>query len=393
MKIFQQEISESHCNIVKGQQMAKILPSYAWFVLGENGADESLIFYKNGTFVITQNDEVREGLWQYRTTLQALYMRRDDNISILHPFFRNNEVLVLKLHQEDAYLFLIKAECVNKFDCHVLEDFNTYAERWECAQIARGKKEKFWEYLKEQRTPIDRRPVKAEKEKLLFLEEKTARTIEEWEKREQMLKQDFEYKKQQYKKKFEAQMAQKLREREREIEIDFMHRMAAQEAGFQELLVRQRREAQTELSRLRKKQNSQKSQEGLESSTKEGIINEIRERWLHCQKDKSRISREMEKILAKDKGYKKVHRASRNAYGFFIATPSFMLLLTFFFCIGGPEGYITDIVITGGMGAFLVGGMSYFLYQEFCLSEEEYKKSLKNKLQKDCDESFLKSLR
>lgn len=373
--------------------MAKILPSYAWFVLGENGADESLIFYKNGTFVITQNDEVREGLWQYRTTLQALYMRRDDNISILHPFFRNNEVLVLKLHQEDAYLFLIKAECVNKFDCHVLEDFNTYAERWECAQIARGKKEKFWEYLKEQRTPIDRRPVKAEKEKLLFLEEKTARTIEEWEKREQMLKQDFEYKKQQYKKKFEAQMAQKLREREREIEIDFMHRMAAQEAGFQELLVRQRREAQTELSRLRKKQNSQKSQEGLESSTKEGIINEIRERWLHCQKDKSRISREMEKILAKDKGYKKVHRASRNAYGFFIATPSFMLLLTFFFCIGGPEGYITDIVITGGMGAFLVGGMSYFLYQEFCLSEEEYKKSLKNKLQKDCDESFLKSLR
>lgn len=393
MKIFQQEISESHCNIVKGQQMAKILPSYAWFVLGENGADESLIFYKNGTFVITQNDEVREGLWQYRTTLQALYMRRDDNISILHPFFRNNEVLVLKLHQEDAYLFLIKAECVNKFDCHVLEDFNTYAERWECAQIARGKKEKFWEYLKEQRTPIDRRPVKAEKEKLLFLEEKTARTIEEWEKREQMLKQDFEYKKQQYKKKFEAQMAQKLREREREIEIDFMHRMAAQEARFQELLVRQRHEAQTELSRLRKKQNSQKSQEGLESSTKEGIINEIRERWFHCQKDKSRISREMEKMLPEDKGYKKVHRAARYAFGFFVASPFFMLLLTFFLCIGGPEGYITDIVITGGMGAVLVGVMSYFLYQEFCSSEEEYKRRFKEELQRECDESFLKSLR
>ena len=76
-----------------------------------------------------------------------------------------------------------------------------------------------------------------------------------------MLKQNFEYKKQQYKKKFEAQMARKLREREREIEIDFMHRMATQEAKFQELLVRQRCEAQTELSRLKKKENSRKSQE------------------------------------------------------------------------------------------------------------------------------------
>lgn len=63
MKIFQQEISESHRNVVKGQQMAKILPSYAWFVLGENGADESLIFYQNGTFVITQNNEEKKGLW------------------------------------------------------------------------------------------------------------------------------------------------------------------------------------------------------------------------------------------------------------------------------------------------------------------------------------------
>lgn len=80
-------------------------------------------------------------------------------------FFRNNEVLVLKLHQEDAYLFLIKSECVNKFDYHVLEDFNTYAERWESAQIAKGKKEKFWEELKEQRTPIDRKPVKAKKKR------------------------------------------------------------------------------------------------------------------------------------------------------------------------------------------------------------------------------------
>ena len=47
MKIFKQEISDSHRNVVKGQQMAKILPSYAWFVLGENGADESLIVYQN----------------------------------------------------------------------------------------------------------------------------------------------------------------------------------------------------------------------------------------------------------------------------------------------------------------------------------------------------------
>ena len=159
MKIFQQEISESHRNVVKGQQMAKILPSYAWFVLGENGADESLIFYQNGTFVITQNNEEKKGLWQYNSTLQTLYMRRDDNISALHPFFRNNEVLVLKLHQDDAYLILIKSECVNKFEYQVLEDFNTYAERWESAQIAKGKKEKFWEELKEQRTPIDRKPV------------------------------------------------------------------------------------------------------------------------------------------------------------------------------------------------------------------------------------------
>ena len=73
MKIFQQEISESHRNLVKGQQMAKILPSYAWFVLGENGADESLIFYQNGTFVITQNNEEKKGLWQYNSTLQTLY--------------------------------------------------------------------------------------------------------------------------------------------------------------------------------------------------------------------------------------------------------------------------------------------------------------------------------
>ena len=394
MKIFQQEISESHRNLVKGQQMAKILPSYAWFVLGENGADESLIFYQNGTFVITQNNEEKKGLWQYNSTLQTLYMRRDDNISALHPFFRNNEVLVLKLHQEDAYLFLIKSECVNKFDYHVLEDFNTYAERWESAQIAKGKKEKFWEELKEQRTPIDRKPVKAKKEKEFFLEERPARTPEEWLKREEMLKQNFEYKKQQYKKKFEAQMARKLREREREIEIDFMHRMATQEAKFQELLVRQRCEAQTELSRLKKKENSRKSQEGLESSTKEGIINEIMEKWFYYQKNKSvRISQEMEKILAKDKGYKKVHRAVRYAFGFFIASPFFILLLTVFLCIGVPEGYITDIVITGGMGAVLVGGMSYFAYQEFCLSEEEYKRRFKEELQRECDESFLKSLR
>ena len=79
-------------------------------------------------------------------------------------------------------------------------------------------------------------------------------------------------------------MARKLREREREIEIDFMHRMATQEAKFQELLVRQRCEAQTELSRLKKKENSRKSQEGLESSTKEGIINEIMEKWFYYQK-------------------------------------------------------------------------------------------------------------
>lgn len=43
-------------------------------------------------------------------------------------------------------------------------------------QVAKGKKEKFWEELKEQRTPIDRKPVKAEKEKEFFLEERPART-------------------------------------------------------------------------------------------------------------------------------------------------------------------------------------------------------------------------
>ena len=173
-----------------------------------------------------------------------------------------------------------------------------------------------------------------------------------------------------------------------------MHRMATQEAKFQELLVRQRCEAQTELSRLKKKENSQKSQEGLESSTKEGIINEIMEKWFYYQKNKSvRISREMEKILAKDKGYKKVHRAVRYAFGFFIASPFFILLLTVFLCIGVPEGYITDIVITGGMGAVLVGGMAYFAYQEFYVSEEEYKRRFKEELQRECDESFLKSLR
>ena len=144
---------------------------------------------------------------------------------------------------------------------------------------------------------------------------------------------------------------------------------------------------------MKKKENSRKSQEGLESSTKEGIINEIMERWFHCQKDKSRISREMEKILAKDKGYKKVHRAVRYAFGFFIASPFFILLLTVFLCIGVPEGYITDIVITGGMGTVLVGGMAYFAYQEFYLSEEEYKRRFKEELQRECDESFLKSLR
>ena len=45
------------------------------------------------------------------------------------------------------------------------------------------------------------------------------------------------------------------------------------------------------------------------------------------------------------------------------------------------------------MGAFLVGGMSYFAYQEFYLSEEEYKRRFKEELQRECDESFLKSLR
>ena len=53
----------------------------------------------------------------------------------------------------------------------------------------------------------------------------------------------------------------------------------------------------------------------------------------------------------------------------------------------------TDIVITGGMGTVLVGGMAYFAYQEFYLSEEEYKRRFKEELQRECDESFLKSLR
>ena len=48
MKIFQQEISESHRNVVKGQHVRGLLCEHKWFVLGENGVDEILTFWEDG---------------------------------------------------------------------------------------------------------------------------------------------------------------------------------------------------------------------------------------------------------------------------------------------------------------------------------------------------------
>ena len=96
----------------------------------------------------------------------------------------------------------------------------------------------------------------------------------------------------------------------------------------------------------------------------------------------------MEKILAKDKGYKKVHRNESGMRLAFYRFSIFILLLTVFLCIGVPEGYITDIVITGGMGAVLVGGWPILRIRSSIYLKKNIKRRFKEELQRECDESF-----
>lgn len=139
MKIFRQEISESHYNIVKGERVVELLCRYKWFVLGENGADEMLTFREDGLLTISNKGKRRQGVWRYNTHARLVYLSKSPHSCYLSPFFWNKVVLVLRLREEDGYLFLINA-AAKRFDCMVLEDFNAYASQWEQGQAVKREK-------------------------------------------------------------------------------------------------------------------------------------------------------------------------------------------------------------------------------------------------------------
>lgn len=246
MKIFRQEISESHYNIVKGERVVELLCRYKWFVLGENGANEMLTFREDGLLTISNKGKRRQGVWRYNTHARLVYLSKSPHSCYLSPFFWNKVVLVLRLREEDGYLFLINA-AAKRFDCMVLEDFNAYASQWEQGQAV--KREKV-EFLKKMRSEPVKLVSKWEEMGVGedLSDERFIRLAELWIENERLLKEKAALKQKQSNEKLKSDNARLLAEQKEMTERDFQ-RMSALEKQLNQL-EQQRNEARDEVSQL-----------------------------------------------------------------------------------------------------------------------------------------------
>lgn len=246
MKIFRQEISESHYNIVKGERVVELLCRYKWFVLGENGANEMLTFREDGLLTISNKGKRRQGIWRYNTHARLVYLSKSPHSCYLSPFFWNKVVLVLRLREEDGYLFLINA-AAKRFDCMVLEDFNAYASQWEQGQAVKREKVGF---LKKMRSEPVKLVSKWEEMGVGedLSDERFIRLAELWIENERLLKEKTALKQKQSNEKLKSDNSRLLAEQKEMTERDFQ-RMSALEKQLNQL-EQQRNEAQDEVSQL-----------------------------------------------------------------------------------------------------------------------------------------------
>lgn len=436
MKIFQQEISESHRNIVKSEGLKDLLCKHRWLVLGENGGDELLTFREDGVLTILNKGKRRQGIWRYNSHTRSVYLAKFDFTCNLLLFFWNKVVLVLQLQKNSGYLFLINAAYADRFDCMLLEDFNAYASQWEQGQAVKREKA---ESLKNMRTEQGKTVRKLEKMGVgkYLSEEQFAYLAELWAENEQTLKEEEAKKREQLRIKLKSAASHQLAEH-----------MKMAEKKYSEQLKQQRREAEDEVSQLRQKLIKEielcidlmKEQEelNLQKNAAQQQLGELKKQSYNREPSgplvqpepserqkqpepsdpleqhilmvknnlfkhiKVRVNSylqsrsfytdiEMDKTLDKDKKYKKIWMTK------IIVMTVLATLMLFLFpelwniiYYEGAIDYLGILLYTFFL--FLFGGSTILAYCFFNLSEESYKAKLKDKIAEKHQNDFIDSL-
>lgn len=439
MKIFQQEISESHRNVVKGQHVRGLLCEHKWFVLGENGVDEILTFWEDGFLTISNKGKKRKGTWRYNSYNQSVHLVKSDFICDLRLFFWNRVVLVLQLREDNGYLFLINAAYKDRFDCMVLEDFNAYASQWEHEQAAKGQKMEALKNLK-----IGQKMILEELETMRTSGDLSGKLVtrlaELWAKNEQRLEEEVTRKQKRLREKQKSEVSHLLAEQK-----EMTKKYSGQVVELKEQLELQKHEAHEEVSQLRNKlikeldQNialigerrnlweqkidAQRKMNELKrqldsreqpeqpkqpeapkqpepSDRLEQLILTIKQDIFGLMKMKVKdyirfrsldIGIEMDIALDKDKKYKKMFMTK------IIVITSLAVLVLFLL------PYLWNIIYYDNLGdyleillytsfLFIGGAFTILAYYFFNLSEDSYKVKLKGKIEEEHNNDFMDSL-
>lgn len=129
MKIVKLEIPENCYSIADSTNVKWLLWKHKWFVLGEDGYEELLTFQRNGTLIIYSNEKEMKGGWNYSHKTKFLSLRNTGTKinRMLHAFFWDGCLLVLKLNAVQEYIFLVNADKAYKLQKSPLDSFETYA--------------------------------------------------------------------------------------------------------------------------------------------------------------------------------------------------------------------------------------------------------------------------
>ncbi len=105
-----------------------ILCNKSWWLFNDNGEKSLYIFMDNGDFFVTTNGVGLKGRWNYVPANASVILDFQNQISMYHPVFLDDNILALNLDGTQSYSFFIDERSCDGFCPKTLADLNDYFE-------------------------------------------------------------------------------------------------------------------------------------------------------------------------------------------------------------------------------------------------------------------------